>query len=162
MRGSLPQSPAPAGPSPSRCPRRVFNCREAAIDTDEPSEGQSAALESPPPTLCSSNCFAPAQAVQNGLGSTYPYLNSSLVVSAKTACTDVGTGLTLPPAFILKAPYPQAGASYAGSTIAGSLVSTVAAYVLSVGGLASAAAAFNRTAASQGFSPTYPGGDVST
>ena len=92
----------------------------------------------------------------------------SLVVSANAStaatgtCTDVGTGLALPSAYIEKAPYPQAGGAYAGSPIAISLVSTVAAYVLSAGSLASASAAFNLTAAALGINATYPGGDFST
>ena len=109
------------------------------------------------------------QAVQYALGSTYPYLSVSLVVSANASlassgtsgCTDVGTGLALPSAYIEKAPYPQAGGAYAGSSIAISLISTVAAYVLSVGSLASASAAFNLTAAALGINATYPGGDLS-
>ena len=93
----------------------------------------------------------------------------SLVVSAAASsssssgtCTDVGTGLALPSAYIEKAPYPQAGGAYAGSSIAVSLISTVAAYVLSIGGLSSASAAFNLTAAALGINATYPGGDLST
>ena len=91
----------------------------------------------------------------------------SLVVSATASgatsgiCTDVGTGLALPSAYFVKAPYPQAGSSYSGSTLAVSLVSTVAAYVLSTGKLASASAAYNLTAAALGINPTYPGGDIS-
>ena len=77
-------------------------------------------------------------------------------------CTDVGTGLALPSAYVEKAPYPQAGGAYAGSPIAVSLISTVAAYVLSIGGLSSASAAFNLTAAALGINSTYPGGDLST
>ena len=76
-------------------------------------------------------------------------------------CTDVGTGLALPSAYFVKAPYPQAGSAYAGSSIAISLVSSVAAYVLSTGKLTSASAAYNMTAAALGISPTYPGGDIS-
>ena len=117
--------------------------------------------------------FAPSQAVQYALGYTYPFLGVSLVVSANASsssasfgtCTDVGTGLALPSAYFEKAPYPQEGGAYAGRTIAISLVSTVAAYVLSAGSqagiLASTSAAFNVTAAALAISPTYPGGDLS-
>ena len=86
--------------------------------------------------------------------------NSSSAASG--ACTDVGTGLALPSAYFEKAPYPQAGAAYAGGSIAVSLISTLASYVLSVGSLASASAAFNLTAAALGVNATYPGGDLST
>ena len=109
--------------------------------------------------------------MQYALGNTYPYVGVSVVVtstpSAATAgnCTDVGTGLALPSAYFEKAPYPQEGGAYAGRTIAISLVSTVAAYVLSAGSqagiLASTSAAFNVTAAALAISPTYPGGDLS-
>ena len=87
---------------------------------------------------------------------------STAASSVTSGTIDVGTGLALPSAYIEKAPYPQAGGSYAGSTIAISLVSTVAAYVLSAGGLSSASAAFNLTAAALGINVTYPGGDLST
>ena len=114
--------------------------------------------------------FAPSQAVQYALGYTYPFLGVSLVVSANApsssatsgTCTDVGTGLALPSAYIEKAPYPQEGGAYAGRIVDISPISTVAAYVLSSGSLASASAAFNLTAAALGISPTYPGGDLST
>ena len=86
----------------------------------------------------------------------------SVVLSAANGtCTDVGTGLALPSAYIEKAPYPQAGSAYAGSPIAISLVSTLASYVLSIGNLASASAAFNLTAIALGINSTYPGGDLS-
>ena len=102
------------------------------------------------------------------LGSSYPYRSLSLVLSATASsgasgtCTDVGTGLALPAAYVLKAPYPQAGGAYSGGSIAISHVSTVAAYVLSVGNLAGASAAFNLTAAALGISSTYAGGDLAT
>ena len=93
----------------------------------------------------------------------------SLVISANGSsasvagtCIDVGTGLALPSAYLEKAPYPQAGGAYAGSSIVISLISTLASYVLSVGSLASASAAFNLTAAALGINATYPGGDLST
>ena len=82
--------------------------------------------------------------------------------SGAGACTDVGTGLALPSAYFLKAPFPQAGSAYSGSSIAVSPISTAAAYVLSVGSLAGASAAFNLTAAALGISATYAGGDLST
>ena len=107
------------------------------------------------------------QSIQNGLGSTYPYKSVSLVLSASAStaatpagtCTDVGTGLALSSAYFVKAPYPQAGSAYAGSTVAISLVSTMAAYVLSISGTS---AAFNLTAAALGIAATYPGGDLSS
>ena len=105
------------------------------------------------------------QAVQYALGYTYPFLSVTLVVTAANAstgtCTDVGTGLALPLAYFQKAPYPQAGGAYAGGTIAVSLVSTVAAYVLSIGNLTGASAAFNLTAAALSINATYAGGDLS-
>ena len=91
-----------------------------------------------------------------------------MVVSANAssatsgACTDVGTGLVQPSAFYEKAPYPQAGSAYTGTTVAISLVSTVAAYVLSAGTYVGTSAAFNVTAAALGVNATYPGGDLST
>ena len=65
-------------------------------------------------------------------------VSATASAAAAGTCTDTGTGLALPSAYIEKAPYPQAGGAYAGSSIAISLISTLAAYVLSVGSLACA------------------------
>ena len=81
---------------------------------------------------------AKRQAVLSALGGTYAYTNLSLVVTeaassatAGYACVDIGTGLHLPSTYFLKAPYPQETFAYSGSPIAISLVSSVAAYLLS-------------------------------
>ena len=103
--------------------------------------------------------------MQDLLGSIYPFRNLSVVVSNSSStgasCIDVGTGLSPPAAYLEKAPYPQAGHNYAGRNIVVSPISTLAAYVLSVGNLTTMSAAFNRTAAALGVSVAYPGGDLS-
>ena len=88
--------------------------------------------------------------------------SSSLVVSSSSgACIDIGTGLTMPTSsYLLKAPYPVAGSSYNKSTtIVISPLTTLASYVLSVGGLANATVAFSRVAKAHGLGSSI---DLST
>ena len=101
-----------------------------------------------------------AKAIQNSLGITYAFRNLSVVVSNSSAsgasCIDVGTGLSPPVAYFEKAPFPQSGGAYSGSSIVVSPISTLASYVLAVGSLTTMSAAFNRTAAALGLSAVYP------
>ena len=112
------------------------------------------ALDEREPAATSGNdgrfTIALTQNAREAPGASTPYLNASLVLNGRTGkCINVGTGLSLPAAWLKKAPFPAAQQNYeASSTIAVSPLTTLAAVVMSIGDLsAGPTAAFVKVAA---------------
>ena len=101
-----------------------------------------------------------AQAIQN---LQTPFI--ALVVTpvgVTGQCVDVGTGLALPSAWLLTAPFPvqRLNGSYPDTAVVASPLSTLAMYVNSVGGAANVTMAYKYLVAALGLTTANNGYDI--
>ena len=98
-----------------------------------------------------------SQAVQ-GLQTDF----TALVVSPGGQCIDVGTGLTVPSAWLVTAPFPvqRLNGSYPDPTVVAGPLSTLAMYVKSVGNASNVMMAYKHVVAALGIRTANGGYDI--
>ena len=111
---------------------------------------------------CSTHNSRVAQTIQNLQTPFIALVVTPVGLTGQLQCIDVGTGLALPSAWLLSAPFPvqRLNGSYPDTAVVASPLSTLAMYVNSVGGAANVTMAYKYLVAALGLTTANNGYDI--